>query len=282
MTLIGNLRQYKRHGSRLIDRGKKDLSRSIDALLPVDRNTSDFIVAGMATMPSREATFPHAFRSIVRQVNRLYLYLDGFSECPAPAKDDPRTIPLLSKDFPGLHANGKLLGLALERRPCLYVTVDDDFYYYRTFVSSLRSALAEYDDAAVVGYHASILARPLVRYCLNRTIYPYASGLDKATQVDIVATGAAMFSSCALKFDVRNWPFTNMVDLGLAIEAAETGMPRIAVARKPHETLLTLGQDQKDSIYTALKRDDRRQTVLARQLLSMTTEHEGLHSSGTM
>jgi len=279
MTVIDHLRRHKRLWSQLLDEGKKNWSRSIDALLPANRNASDFIVAGMATMPSRAATFPHAYRSIVRQVDRLYLYLDGFSDCPAPARGDARTIPLFSKDFPELHANGKLLGLSLEQRPCLYVTVDDDFYYYRNFVSSLRGALARYDDAAVVGYHASILARPFVRYNLDRTIFRYTSGLDEATHVDIVATGAAMFSSRTLRFDVRKWPFTNMVDLGLALEAAGVGVPRIAVARKPYETLLTIGQDQEDSIYTALKRDDSRQTAIARKLLKITRQHNDLQYS---
>jgi hypothetical protein len=242
----------------------------MDALLPGYRNTTDFIVAGMATMPSREVTFCHAIRSIVRQVDKLYLYLDGFSECPTAARDDARIVPLFSRDFPNLHANGKLLGLAFEKNPCLYVTVDDDLYYFRKFVPSLRSALAIHDDAAIVGYHASILARPLVRYNLDRTVYSYGSGLDRATRVDIVATGAAMFSSRTLKFDVRNWPFTNMVDLGLALEAARAGLPLIAVARKPREDLFVLAQDQEDSIYAALKRDDSHQTEIARQLLQVT------------
>src|SRR5262245_46309979 len=122
--------------SRRIRQHKWPLSLLLDALLPAYRS-SEFIVAGMATMPSRAATFPHAIRSIIRQVDKLYLYLDGFSECPAPARNDARIVPLFSRDFPNLHANGKLLGLALEKNSCLYVSVDDDIYYFRKFVPSL-------------------------------------------------------------------------------------------------------------------------------------------------
>src|SRR5262245_25163322 len=268
MVLINHLRQHKLRWSRLID-----------SLFPAYRNSGEFIVAGMATMPSRAATFPYAVRSIIRQVDKLYLYLDGFSECPAPARNDVRIVPIFSQDFPNLHANGKLLGLSLEKNPCLYVTVDDDLYYFRKFVTALRSALATHYDAAVVGYHGSILARPLVRYNLNRTIYHYTSGLDQETIVDIVATGAAMFSSDALRFDVRNWPFKNMVDLGMALEAAKAGLPLIAVARRPGETLFALAEHQEDSIFAALKKDDSFQTALARELLRFAAKGERCMSS---
>jgi Ca2+-binding RTX toxin-like protein len=61
-----------------------------------------FVVAGIATSPSRAASFPTAFRSIVRQVDRLYLYLDGHSEVPEPARNDPRVVPILWSEVPGL------------------------------------------------------------------------------------------------------------------------------------------------------------------------------------
>jgi hypothetical protein len=221
-------------------------------------------------MPSRAATFPYAIRSIIRQVDKLYLYLDGFSTCPAPARGNARIAPLFSQDFPNLNANGKFLGLALEENPCLYVTVDDDIYYFRQFVRALRSALAIYDDSAVVGYHGSLLTRPFVRYNLSRTVHSYTSGLNQARTVDVIATGAVMFSSHALTFDVRKWRFTNMVDLGLALEAAKVGLPLIAVARKRGELLSPLEQNQEDSIYAALKKDDSRQTELTRELLRLT------------
>jgi hypothetical protein len=232
----------------------------------------DLVVAGMATMPSRAATFRHALPSIVRQVDTLYLYLDGHTEVPEPVRRDPRIVAILSRDVPGLHANGKLLGLALEERACLYVTVDDDIYYPRTFTASLRGALAACGDAAVVGYHGSILARPLVRYNVGRTVFPYATALPETRPVDVLGTGAVMFSSQRLRFDVREWPFANMVDLGLAIEAAKTGVSMTCVARR-RRSVFMLGSEQNDSIYAALKRDDSRQTELARRLLQLRDEH---------
>ena len=113
---------------------------------------SDRIVAGMATMPTREKTFRPAFQSIIRQVDHLYLYLDGFETIPDIVKDHPRVTATLARQEEGLHANGKFLGLVYEQQPCLYVSVDDDIYYPHNFVARLRARLA----AAVRGRDASL------------------------------------------------------------------------------------------------------------------------------
>ena len=77
------------------------------------RGEKRLIVAGMATMPSRAATFPLALRSILPQVDRLYLYLDGHFEVPEVARGDPRIVSILSRDVPDLRGNGKFLALSL-------------------------------------------------------------------------------------------------------------------------------------------------------------------------
>jgi hypothetical protein len=261
--------QRKRFG-RGLGVAKHRFLRFVDSRRSAARCGDEFVVAGMATMPTRTATFPFAFASLIRQVNRLYLYLDGHSECPASVRGDPRVVPILARDIPGLHANGKLLGLALERRPCLYVSADDDIHYARDFVAALRHGLSAHGDETVVGLHGSILARPLVRFDLDRTIFPYSAALKEPRPVDVLGTGAVMFSSRTLRFDVRNWPFTNMVDLGLALEAGKRGVPLIALARR-RKSVWTLAGDQPDSIHAALKRDDTLQTALAQELLRVRT-----------
>jgi hypothetical protein len=220
----------------------------------------------MATMPTRERTFGLAFPSIVRQVDKLYLYLDGFSAVPAIVAGNPKVVAVLSSEAPGLHANGKLLGLTMEKRPCLYVCVDDDIYYRRHFVARLRSALASHGDRAVVGFHGQIWPRPFIRYHSEKTVFAYTDRLPRPREVDILGTGAVMFPSAALSFDVRNWPRGNMCDLGLAIEAARAGLPLISVTRR-HREILTIEENQPDSLTRARAHDDTMQTALAREIL---------------
>lgn len=235
------------------------------------RRAGDRVIAGMATMPSRAHTFREAFNSIVRQVDRLYIYFDGHNEIPEFVRSDPRVTPILSRDQPGLRANGKMLGLCLETGPFLFVCVDDDFLYPPNLVAHLKDGLASLNGRAVVGYHGSLLEKPLVRYEQNRKIFHYSTELPMKREVDVLGTGAVMFSSTALQFDVRRWPWVNMVDLGLAHEAAKARLPLICLSRhKDHIRVLEEGQP--DSIFVALKRDDSRQTDLAHQLLALRAQ----------
>lgn len=232
------------------------------------RNPNERIVAGMATLEVRDDTFRKAFASIVGQVDRLYLYLDGHGEVPELVRGDPRVTAILSRDVPGLHANGKLLGLALESEDCVFVSVDDDFSYAPDFVGHLRAGLEQYAGRAVVGYHGVVLRRPFTGYNKDRSTIPYTSRPFEDRAVDAIGTGAAMFLSNAMRFDVREWPYTNMVDLGLAVEAAKKGLPMISIARKKRH-LLPLAEFQPGSIARGLQQDDSRQTELARELLRL-------------
>jgi hypothetical protein len=232
------------------------------------RKPGERIVAGMATLEARKETFSLALPTVMGQVDRLYLYLDGYREVPEFVRGDPRIAAVLSHDLPNLHANGKLLGLALEPGDFLYVSVDDDFSYSPRFVDHLRTGLSRYDDRAVVGYHGVMLRRPLTGYNRDKTTIPYTSRPLEDRTVDAIGTGAAMFRSSHLRFDVRTWPHTNMVDLGLAVEAARMKLPMISLARRKRY-LRPIANEQPDSIAVRLRRDDSRQTALARELLRL-------------
>ena len=91
------MRARRKRFGRGLGAAKHRLLRFIDSRRAAARWGDDFVVAGMATMPSRAATFPLAFASLIRQVDRLYLYLDGHAECPAPARGDPRVVPPLQR-----------------------------------------------------------------------------------------------------------------------------------------------------------------------------------------
>ena len=227
------------------------------------------VVAGMATMPSRKATFTTSFRSIIRQVDRLYLYLDGHEKVPAIARNDARVVPIFAHEYPGLHANGKLLGLALEKEPCLYACLDDDIYFPRNYIFELGRALARLGDDKIVGLHGTVLARPLEGYYTNRTsVGQYAREWKEDTKVDLLGSGAVLFRSAAINVDVRDWPKVSMTDIGLAIAAAQANIQMISISRDTN-LVLNLASQQADSLFVARKKDDSLQTKLGRELIEI-------------
>ncbi|HWW87825.1 MAG TPA: hypothetical protein VNZ26_29710 [Vicinamibacterales bacterium] len=228
------------------------------------------IVAGMATMPSRGETLPLALASIIGQVDRLYLYLDGHDEVPSSIREQPKVTPILSRHVPDLRGAGKLLGLTLEPAQGLFVSVDDDILYPDDYVASLCEGLRAQDYRAVVGYHGSILTRPFIRYSESRTVFYFAEALRSACRVDVLGAGTVMFAPEVLRFDVRQWPDgLHVVDLRFAIEAAKRSVPLICLDR-PDDYVRPLALGQPDSAYASLKNDDSRQSALALELLHLT------------
>ena len=231
------------------------------------------IVAGMATMPSRMHTFNLSFSSLIRQVDHLYLYLDGHQEVPAIAQGDSRVTPVFAKEIPNLHANGKFIGLKMEAQDCIYICADDDIYFTFDFVKRMREALALQQDRAIVGLHAARLVKPFVRYNQSRKLVThYNDTLDKLALVDTIGTGAAMFASSAVSFDVEDWPRVSMADLGLSIEAAKKKIPLYSIERK-YPLVATIEEAQADSLYLARKKEDTLQTKLCKELLGFAENH---------
>jgi len=218
----------------------------------------------MATVPTRRSSFSVAFNSIINQVDCLYLYLDGHSEVPEPARNNPRVVPILSTELPGLASDGKFAGIYREMVPALYLGLDDDIEYPPEYVFTLRAQLEARGGRAVVGYHGSLLHTPFRSYCYDRTVYSFGSALDNSRQVDVLSTGTVMFDLAELRFDVRGWSRTGN-DLHFATEAQKRGLPLVCLAH-PANFLRPIEVEQTDSSFPGLKMDDSRETILAIEL----------------
>jgi len=223
------------------------------------------LVAGMATMPSRAEVFPTAFQSIIGQVDRLYLYLDGFDAIPELVRDNPKVVSILSRDEPDLGCDGKFLGVHREPEPCFYAGVDDDILYPPDFTERLSRELIDLRRRAVVGVHACRLHQEIGSYLNDRDVFDFRAAVRERVEVDAIGTGTLMFDTGFLKPNPRRWTQKNITDLQLAIEAAKNKVPMYRLATKA-KFLRALDSRQDDSLYTELRNDDTPHTLLAREL----------------
>jgi hypothetical protein len=224
-------------------------------------------VAGMATMPSRADTAPRAIESIVRQVSRLWLFLDRFESAPAYATHE-RIRLLRSHEWGDLRANGKLLGLVCETERCTFFAVDDDVEYPADYCDTLEEHLARYGGRAAVGVHAAVLSPTVTSYARDMTVMHRRGELESAREVDLLGTDSVAFDSSILQFDVREWSDVNMVDLAFARTARARGVPLVAIPRA-RDWIDPLAERQPDSIWVGVLRDDAPQTKRAQELLAI-------------
>jgi hypothetical protein len=217
------------------------------------------IVAGMATMPSRAHTAPRALASsILPQVDRLWLCLDGFDSVPSFARHR-KIIVEHGAAHGGLKAEGKLLGLALDDEAKAWLCVDDDLQYPRDYVRRLLRYCRLFPHAAF-GCHGSVFKPKITSFVRDRDITVIDEG-QKALwrRVDLLATNGSLHLTRTLRFDVRKWTFRNQVDLNFLEECRRARVQGYTV-RRARRWVRALDRDQPDSIYMGLRANDRVQT----------------------
>lgn len=222
----------------------------------------------MATMPSRAESFARVLPAVSPQVDRLYLYLDGFTRVPESVRTFANVVPLLAHEQGDLHAAGRFLPLTMLRKRCVFVVFDDDILYPPTYVREIAEGLAAFAGRAVVGYHGNVFRPPFRSYVRDRHCYHFTAALAEHRPVHCVGAGTAAFDSGRLSFDPAAWPRNRGNDLLLAIEAERRNLPHVALARAAG-WLQPLGGVQPDSVYAALLADDRQQSDMMREFLEM-------------
>lgn len=226
----------------------------------------NLVVGGMATMPTRHNTAPEAISSVVGQVDRLYLFLDGFDEVPEYAKH-PKIVLLRSQDRGDLKAKGKFLVLKDLDQPAIFFGFDDDIVYPPDYVVTLKEGLEAYDHNVIVGIHGAVFAHPMSSYLTDRKGHHRSAAQSEDGLVDILGTDSVAFATDHMSFDVTAWQKTNMLDLCLACEAARQDVPMVSL-RHEADWVRGLASNQPDSIYRRLTEDDSDQTKLARILIA--------------
>lgn len=225
-------------------------------------------IGTMATMPSRAESFARVLPAVAPQVDRLYLYLDGFARVPEGVRAFSNVVPLLAHEHGDLRAAGRFLPLTWQRKRCVFVIFDDDIVYPPTYVAEIVAGLAAFAGRALVAYHGNVFRPPFQSYVKDRHCYHFAAALERQTPVHSVGAGTAAFDSGHLRFDPAAWPRVLSNDLMLAIEAVRRDLPQIALPRA-EGWLQPIGGVQPDSLYAAILADERETSALMRSMLAM-------------
>ncbi len=224
-------------------------------------------VGGMATQPTRIDGLRLVLADIVGQLDRLYLFLDGFDGIPDFVRS-PKIVILRSQTEGPWWSSGKFLGLGHEGLDCIYFSFDDDIRYPPGYVATLVAALERVNGAAMVGFHAAFLMPPYESFMRDRVRAFFFNALDREMQVDILGTATSAFLASRLPLELRTWPYLDIDDLMVALAAERYDLPRIALPR-PAGYLRPVALMQPDSLALRTKHDHTRQTFYMRKLVAL-------------
>lgn len=175
------------------------------------------IIAGVATIPSREATFRRMLASVAPQVGLLQVYLSGYTGFLAGL---PGNCTQHKPPGDPYGDAGKFMGLQ-DAYDCegYYLTFDDDLLYPSDYVETLIDGIERYRRKAVCSFHGRAFnAFPIRNYYRDAARRFYClRGLAHDKPAHVLGTGCMGFHTPRFKLSMEDFPSKNMADVHVAV-----------------------------------------------------------------
>ena len=188
------------------------------------------ILGFMASFPPRRDTLEVSVASILPQVDRLFIYLNGYDHVPGFLEHE-KIVAVPAHDLEDLRDVGKLYCMP-EAPQGFYLTLDDDIFYPANYSENLVAAAERYGRRALVGVHGVILDQSDRRYFTRgRMVHCFWKELESDVPVNVVGTGTMCFHSSTISLKANGMP-KGMLDIGVALSARQAMVPMVVVARE--------------------------------------------------
>lgn len=225
------------------------------------------VIAGVATIPSREVPFRRMLASVAPQVDQLHIYLSGHvgylkglpENChqhkpPGDPYGDAGKFYCVNRE----EFNDGSFGLMDD---AYYLTFDDDLLYPPDYVETMIEGIEFYRRKAVISFHGRNFGRFPIQnyyraairryYCLRR--------LAHDVPVHVLGTGCMGFHTSALKLSMEDFPSKNMADVHMAVALRRQGTGAICLKHAAN-WIQHLPIEHVSSIYNLHKDDCAEQT----------------------
>ncbi|KKL97203.1 hypothetical protein LCGC14_1836820 [marine sediment metagenome] len=187
-------------------------------------------VASLATVVDRVHLLGDVVESLLPQMDRINVYLNGHTELPDCLRK-PDVWVAWSRGHGNLGDAGKFFWSG-RLRDCYHFTCDDDLVYPPDYATALIAAIERYERRAIVSVHGAVLHEPLKSYFRGRTAYPCLEELTEDHQVDVLGTGVLAYHTSTIHLSIDDFPVANMADIWCAVAAKRRGVPRVVIAHE--------------------------------------------------
>lgn len=178
------------------------------------------VTAYMATFPSREPLIGEVVESLINQVDKLVIWVNGDMELPEQCYNEKIEL-YFGKDVLGFDIGcaGKF-AFAFEWEGYIF-TVDDDIVYAPDYVEKSIAKIEEYNRECIFSYHGRITKLPITTYRSSKDMVKNCSfqqDVGKDTECHIIGTGVTFFHADTIfpKYDIMEMKHTNVSDIHFA------------------------------------------------------------------
>ena len=220
-------------------------------------------IAGVATIPSREATFRVMLASLADQVDQLHVYLSGHT---AYLTGLPPVC--LQHKLPGdpYGDAGKFVGIndafdTAYDEGAYFLSLDDDLLYPPNYVEKLIAGIERYERSAVCSFHGRSFGRFPIRNYYRDAIQRYYCLRSVATDVgvQVAGTGCMGFHTSMIELSMGDFPSRSMADVHMAVALQRQDFQAICL-KHAAGWIKQLDINHARSLYNRYKDDCREQT----------------------
>lgn len=192
---------------------------------------SDQVLAGVASIPGREASLEAVMAAVAPQVDRIAVSLNGHEEIPEFLCRYPHASVIVRGDGGGGDAE-KFADV--DGWDGFVVTVDDDIAYPAGYVGRLLEGLVEHGIDRIVGFHGGTTAGWTGAHTAAtvRQIRCLGGLAADDPDVNVLGTGALAFHAAHVPVWRSLFRSPNMADVHLACHAHRFAIPMVALAHR--------------------------------------------------
>jgi len=222
------------------------------------------ITAQIATVPHREDMLQTVVNSLIDQVDKINIMLNGY-------KDAPMFLKQLEFHTDKLHYFDMMEGemgdaakfFRVENLEGYVFTCDDDIQYPPDYVKVMIAELQRYDNKVILTNHGREMHRkPVVSIYSDRKETHHTFLETKSVKLDIGGTGVMAFHTDFFKPKYREFKRANMADIWVAKQAKEQGL-KIMMNPHPENWLVPLDINEKQpSIWDRKYLNDEKETEI--------------------
>jgi len=234
------------------------------------------VVAGMATIRSRESSLKMAVESLHSQVDSLKVYFNDYDEVPEWVVEFPKLEGVLSKNARGdIGDSGKFHFMPeLSGTRTHYFTVDDDIIYPKTYVQNTLARHNTLGVRALFTYHGRVFydtALPIKGYfngqIQKQKLFHFNADVLSPQAVHFGGTGVMCFDlhQIDIPIDIFNKE-KNAADIFVGIFCQHNRIPIIVLPHTKNWLIPSPLEDINNSIYGRTARLDTPVHIINREL----------------
>lgn len=207
----------------------------------------DPVFATVASIPSRVGMLEQTVASLLPQVDRIGVYLNGYEETPA-FLDDPKVEVARSQEHGDRGDAGKFFWVD-KWLDGYRLTCDDDLAYPPNYAFRTIAGIDQYGREAMVSHHGGLFLEPLVDPLVDRRNYRCLGTVEKDVPVHLLGTGTLGYHTDTFRPDPEAvFLAPNMADSWLALYGQQHQIPFVCLAH-PQGWIKLLHGDEEPTIF---------------------------------